>query len=47
MPIIVVGGKICSPASPAIRKPIAISWIVVFHFASLVTGTLTRSAARY
>ena len=33
---------ICSPASPAIRKPIATSWMVVFHFASLVTGTLTR-----
>src|SRR6187399_1940140 len=47
IPIRVVEGRICSPASPAIRKPIAISWIVVFHFASLVTGTLTRNAARY
>ena len=42
MPISVVAGMICSPASPAIRKPIATSWMVVFHFASLVTGTLTR-----
>ena len=44
MPISVVAGMNCSPASPAIRKPIATSWIVVFHFASFVTGTLTRSS---
>src|SRR5882724_8673105 len=36
-----------SPASPASRKPIATSCTVVFHLASLVTGTLTRRAARY
>ena len=38
---------ISSPASPASRNPIATSCTVVFHLASLVTGTLTRNAARY
>src|ERR1700750_1467217 len=46
-PIWVTTGTTRSPASPASRKPIATSCIVVFHFATLVTGTETRSAARY
>src|SRR5262249_16892140 len=36
-----------SPASPAIRKPTATICPVVFHLASRVTGTPTRSSARY
>src|SRR5437868_1786809 len=36
-----------SPALPAIRNPMATSCTVVFHFASRVTGTLTRNPARY
>src|SRR5205814_3452744 len=44
---LVTTGTIASPASPASRKPTATSWNVVFHFASRVTGTLTRSSARY
>ena len=46
-PIIVVPGSTVSPAGPAIRKPTATSCSVVFHFAMVDTGTLTRSSARY
>ena len=46
IPIRVVAGRICSPASPAIRKPIATSWMVVFHFAIPFLLLLSRQFKR-
>ena len=47
MPIVIEPGSTASPAGPAMRKPMATNCIVVFHLASAVTGSGTRSSARY
>ena len=40
-------GRMASPASPAIRKPIAVNCPPVFHLASRDTGTLTRTLREF